>query len=246
VILYPNFPYIDVVYWTLGVEMSFYALVFALLVTGARRWISKSFFILGLVSAIFWALWYFEEWAGRGILHSIPQRVLQLSLLQHGCFFAIGGILWIMKERRMTIGEGALFALFLATAAAEIAFHAQTARTGGAVVPALVWLGFLLLMAWTVTHTMRVRDPRFAYAIRLAGLTTYPLYLLHQACGAAFLYWLSEAGLGPLPSLVIAFSAILAMATIVAGLIEPVVRRYTDRLIVMIGEMAQRRFARAN
>lgn len=246
VTLFPFFPYVDVVYWTLGIEMAFYALVFAILLSGQRQWISKSFFLLGLASTLFWALWIVETVTGRSILHALPQRLLQLSLLQHGCFFAIGGLLWLRKHRRTSLVETLLAALFLATCLVEIGFHAQSSLTGGPLVPCLVWLAFVLLMALFVFRPMHVEGEFLPYWIRLAGLTTYPLYLLHQVCGATLLYWLSRAGVAPVPSLVIAFALVLILAGTVAGLIEPLVRFYTDRLIVAVRERAQRRFARAD
>lgn len=247
VTLYPNFPYIDVVYWTLGVEMAFYAVVFVMLLLGRRAWIARSFFVLGLASTIFWALWIVEEWAGLRILHSVPQRLLQLSLLQHGCFFAIGGILWLRKQRPAKGFETALLALFVATALVEIGFHTRSSETGGPiVVPALIWLGFLILMAISVFRPMQVRSDRVAYAIRLAGLMTYPLYLLHQVCGATLMFWLRQAAVGPVSSLAITLCAMIGLAAIVAALLEPGCRRYAERLMVMFGAMAHRRFARAS
>ena len=53
VLLLPMGPWVDGVYWTLPIEVSFYALVFALLSVDRFIWIGRTMSTVGLTSAAF-------------------------------------------------------------------------------------------------------------------------------------------------------------------------------------------------
>src|SRR5690606_17049578 len=54
VAFFPTGAWIDSVYWTLGVEIAFYTLIFFLLMAGRQRWIRPIMCGIGLASTLFW------------------------------------------------------------------------------------------------------------------------------------------------------------------------------------------------
>jgi peptidoglycan/LPS O-acetylase OafA/YrhL len=89
----PGGPWLDEVYWTLGVELCFYTFV-ALALTNSYTWVRTLVAAIGLASAAWWVL--------NLLLPLLPDALAQLLarthvsslktllLLQHGCFFALG------------------------------------------------------------------------------------------------------------------------------------------------------------
>src|SRR4029079_11339276 len=54
----PFDPWVDSVYWTLGIEIAFYAVVWTLLRLGRFDLMETVAIVIGLVSTLFWCLYY--------------------------------------------------------------------------------------------------------------------------------------------------------------------------------------------
>ncbi|WP_244482910.1 hypothetical protein [Mesorhizobium sp. Root102] len=78
----------DSVYWTLGIEIAFYAIVWILLRLGRFHQIEMVAVAIGLVSTLFRCLYYPLDWADLA-----EARTLDLLLVHHGVFFATGVML---------------------------------------------------------------------------------------------------------------------------------------------------------
>jgi peptidoglycan/LPS O-acetylase OafA/YrhL len=65
---------------------------------------------------------------------------------------------------------------------------------------------------------------RFASAARVIGLTTYPMYLLHDLVGAAAFGWMLRLGVNKYWALMSVLLAISVLALIIATRIEPVIQ----------------------
>jgi len=92
----PYGPWIDGVYWTLGIEIVFYATIFVLLKTASVERLRLVLYPIGLVSSAFWLMSvffglnvYINATFGPAVV-----RTLQLLLVYHGNLFTIGGLLW--------------------------------------------------------------------------------------------------------------------------------------------------------
>jgi peptidoglycan/LPS O-acetylase OafA/YrhL len=57
----PMGPWIEISYWTLAIEIVFYALILMLLAGGRFHWVRRVAITLGAVSAAFWLLWKSSE-----------------------------------------------------------------------------------------------------------------------------------------------------------------------------------------
>jgi len=108
---------IDGVYWTLGIEASFYLVIGSILCFRRdRAAIEWGGIAMGLVSSLFWI----AVLAGVGTRGMDGIRGLQLLLLPHGCLFALGIMLWSIAECGMTRRRFGLTILFLFAALIEI------------------------------------------------------------------------------------------------------------------------------
>lgn len=116
----PYGPWVDAVYWTLGVELAFYACVNALLLCrGFERLIEPFAALIGSIGLAFWAL----HW-----LHPMPalagNRTLDLLLVHHGPLFAVGILLWAAWQRGVTRPRVFLIGAFAVGGVLQIAARA--------------------------------------------------------------------------------------------------------------------------
>jgi peptidoglycan/LPS O-acetylase OafA/YrhL len=68
-------------------------------------------------------------------------------------------------------------------------------------------------------------------ALRMLGLMTYPLYLLHIVVGAALLGRLAARGVPQDLALVLVLLAALAASYVIAAHLEPPLQRWTRELL---------------
>ena len=217
------------VYWTLPVEISFYLLIFIVLALRKFQYIAAVAAIIGLASSTFWlasAIWpeTLPPW--------VTSQTATLLLLRHGCFFAIGIFLWRLSQFGPTVWG--ILAIAICTVAAGIEISNQTRllveATGSRrsyLAAYALWLGATTLIAGSIWFNGLVRSPLqpLAKSARLVGLSTYPLYLVHDIVGAAFMVALVTAGLQKSIALAWTFLAMIAMAAMITIYGEPLVRR---------------------
>lgn len=200
--LSPWEPWIDGVYWTLGIEMAFYVLIWLLLLCGGFRWIQWALIAIGLPSAVIWYLMAVGAF-DPGV---IPYRTFQLTLLRHGCHFALGGLMFLNVDRGHTIARLAGCAFFAGACLIEIYHVPESAH----LTAAIVWS--LAVACVGVGARFNDRVARFipAGAARMMGLATYPLYLIHDIPGTAILR--VTRGLPDYLALALAMTAVIALS----------------------------------
>lgn len=230
ILFWPTGSYIDRSYWTLAVELSFYAGVFLLLLLGRRDRLEAAARVLGVASLLFWCLATLLP-ADTAILHN---RELQLLLLTHGCFFALGVQIWAALTDGATPRRIAWAAIFFTAGLIEIVWHAiERAQSlgvaGGPAVPlALFTLGVAVVALAPRLQPRLERLLRPAQA-RLLGLATYPLYLIHQSFAAVLLGLLLPHL--PLAAAMIVVLIAIAVTTLVIVHAETKLRRRLDMLL---------------
>ncbi|WP_331300939.1 acyltransferase [Methylobacterium oryzae] len=224
----PVEPWLDGVYWTLGVEIAFYGLVFALLGFGRFRSIGPVCAVVGGASTFFWC----ATLAVPNLAALAANRVAELTLLRHGCFFALGVFLWLSLVKGLTAGRLCVIALCAVGALVEIgdaaaSFLVQMGRSEGPLLPRVVFAGCVLMIVASVLGNAWLRARLGQTGCTLArrlGLMTYPLYLLHNVNGAALIHRLVSAGVPPYAALAAACCAMLLLSFAVMRGAEPVVR----------------------
>ena len=175
-----------------------------------------------------------------GFLHDLrASPASAFLLLRHGCFFALGGMLWLRQSRPLGLWWTCLLGLCLLGGMAEI-FDSARDIIGPAgdspqkrVAVCVVWLVAVALMAAAIHHQQLLRRMlgSSAKTIKQIGLMTYPLYLLHDVIGAALMKAAFLTGVPPLGALGFAVAAVLVLSWVVTQFLEPPVRAVLRALL---------------
>ncbi|MEQ1780110.1 MAG: acyltransferase [Hyphomonadaceae bacterium] len=236
-VLWPRGAWIDGVYWSLAVEIAFYAIVFCLLLTANFRRLPLIAWGLTLVSGAFLTLAMLKQMglAAPGGWFDAVAAQADLIPLRHGAFFAIGIWLWMLSNRSLPRSAWVGLGLAFAFGILEIEMRAIDLRTLEATVaasqpliaPVIVWLTAvgLIIASTRKPEAFAPRTEAGRNRLKLAGKVTYPLYLVHSAAGAATMRWLIEAGIPPYLALPAAIAIVLGIASLVAVYGEPAVRK---------------------
>jgi len=241
--LFPKGPWIDGVYWTLTIELLFYAviaLVIATGMTGRLRGLTilASACLLGFYGLVVAARLDADLPFAAAILaleHSYEARVLLLST---GPYFVVGinvyllyrdGPGWpVLAALAASLGAGVVSLWLAAEGTFAVRLYGLSPAT-----PVVLWLasvGLLALSLWL--HRTGWGSVRLNGVARRAGLATYPLYLVHNIAGAFVLGLLLRAGMPPSASLVIAVALCVAVSFGFCEAVEPALRRWLDRTLL--------------
>jgi peptidoglycan/LPS O-acetylase OafA/YrhL len=214
--LWPSGPWIEGVYWTLGIELAFYALVFSLLAMRSFDRLPWLLAAIGLASVL-----------AIPLKDMISPRLAELLLLRHGCFFAIGGMFYLASKQKLPLWQWVLLLVFVAAGCFEIQRSAlATEQSGSVPIAARLMATAAIGLAPRYNEAILQRFPAGITGLaRKVGLATYPLYLLHDVIGLAVLRWLIKAGLGPMVALILALASVIALSFAVALVAEPHLKR---------------------
>ena len=202
---------VDGVYWTLHVELYFYAIVFLLL---CRRWVRYTdFALMGLV-----ALAALDHLLFQNLTSAWATRVRNVLILDNAFAFLIGVMLYrSMKAPRPW--HGAVIAACLA--------YTFWVNPRADFYAALVSVGLMVL---ATRGYLKVLESR---ALVFLGTISYALYLTHQNIGYVIIRAGYAAGLGPNASIALATAAALALAVAITfGIERPamaLLRRFRPR-----------------
>ncbi len=249
--LFWPFAAIDGVYWTLGVEISFYAVVALVLAGVVRLRLETATVAIGLGSTLFWIVETATHavLAARGAVGALlfldkveAARVLQLLLVQHGCFFALGVLMReAARSRRLPPARAFVASGLVVGCTREIlGKNAELGRLSGQTLPLAAALATFAAGVGLIAVSIRFNEvlarhigPRGVRASRALGRMTYPLYLLHSSVGIAV--GLSVASLG---------RDALVPAALVAVVAAALVERYPERALRRLLRGLPRRRAR--
>jgi exopolysaccharide production protein ExoZ len=235
--LYPTGPFLASAYWTLPIEITFYGLIFVVLLTRRFRQVEGIAIILGAASSIY-IIAYSLHCAG---IISLPwlnfgyNSWKNLLLLRHGVYFAIGIFMWLWSEGLLTRTGVAAGIVCFAVAPLEITCRSAEILPLMPVsvdllsvwpVPVAVWFAFCGLIAASAFWRAKVLQapPLLLKCARLAGLLSYPLYLIHEIAGKAARTILIDLGFSYLVSAVGALMVAVLIALAIAGVAEPALR----------------------
>jgi len=250
--LWPKGDWIDGVYWSLAIEIVFYALVFGLLLSANFKRLPLLAWGLTLVSAAYLALVWAHQ-AGLGVNGGWFDELVEQSEflpLRHGVYFAIGIWMWVLSNRSLTLNGWIGAAIATAFGLGEIGMRAWEIQSIEApasagqfiLMPALVWLAALGIII-ACTRRPELFTPRTEAArshLKTLGKITYPLYLVHSTLGVGTMAWLIRTGVPPYLALAMAAATVLAVATLVAVYGEPLTRRPLQALLDAAGKGAAR------
>ena len=235
-VLFPVPRWIDGVYWTLGIEIIFYGLVFALLALRRFDRLESVVLAVGLASTVMWCLAAISVWPDLGRI--ISTRIAKLILVTHGCHFALGVLMWSGASRGFT--RLRLLGIAACTVGGLLQIRYDAGFAGASLGldrdPTTAWLlyaAFLGLFCLSIRTNVALTDalPALAAKVRHLGLATYPLYLLHTFIGALAMRLLHDLGLPPALCLAGGFATAVAAALLVSRRVEPLFRTRLKRMI---------------
>lgn len=249
--LVPSYPWLSTVVWTLRIEAVFYILVFVLLCFGRFAWIGVLAACLACTGFVFHLLvsadlcGTFQSSETCQAL-STNRRRTNLLLLDHGCFFAVGIFLWMWLLKGT-----ALFKCWWAMPAivACLLQIGSESHIGEATEPALAsaavtaWLVAMLVIIISIRFNhvaLAFAGNRLRRAVRLVGLSTYPLYLVHYVAGGMFAWVLVQGGAGIDVAIAGAAVCVIALSIIMAATIEPWVQSVLRRALNTVGAALNR------
>ncbi|MES2175226.1 MAG: acyltransferase [Pseudomonadota bacterium] len=188
-------PEVDGAYWTLTVEIAFYACMVAIWkFVGIRRLEP----VLALWLAVRWLFWLWPD---------MPERIIMLLVLRYTPFFVIG-----MLAYRLWSGQRSLMqqAPYAALALLSIA----TMETWDVTI-----VGGVLMAAFLALIHGRLRFLSVQPLIWLGGIS-YSFYLIHQHVGFVVMLEFAKAGYSPWLGFAVAFIVALTLGTVINRMVE--------------------------
>jgi exopolysaccharide production protein ExoZ len=247
VTLTPYGPWIEGSYWTLPIEMSFYLFVGALLTAKRGKYAFVGINLIGLASAAYWIVWQICLHAGNGrgwvhrlgdaLTYSIYWRSLDLTLIHHGCFFALGALMYRACALKASSPWTKAAPILIGGCWLEIATINQlkvivVGYEMNALVPVATWTAAVATMVLSMVYKRQIAQacgPVLARWARFAGLMTYPLYLCHFSLSFAAIKGLRGLGAPPVAAWAGGMGVAVLVAAVIAAWLEPGLRRATAR-----------------
>lgn len=230
--LYPMGGQLDIVYWTLTIEVVFYALVYLILRLFEFKALIVVMACVGVLSSAF--IFLLTTHSLQLIQDFSLRHVSRLLLLHHGVFFAAGVFIWALQNNYRNWYLKWILALCLVAGSVEIihetmVFEGEKGVSGAVAsyVPLVTWLLAVVLITLVArfNHIInRVLGNNVA-TIRFLGLLTFPLYLIHNNNGNLIQKWLFSNGVSIWAALVFSIAASIAISIMVVAFIEPPLRR---------------------
>ena len=236
---FPTGPWIDNSYWTLSIEVAFYAVIFFLLYTKKMGALQIVITCIGSMSTVFWVIASLPgNKLGTYLLAAIVDNgTRNILLLRHGCYFAVGVLLWISLFKGLTplrllmlivcTGGGILQIIYRSNTVSGYSHYAFSPM-----VAVLVWLLSVGAIVISVTHNESATaaiGSGGATLMRRLGLMTYPLYLLHAEIGVR-LTGLLRSYLPDMAALTLAIAIVITIAYLVSTYVEPPLQKKMRQL----------------
>ena len=187
--LSPKGPWIDGVYWTLVIEIIFYACIYVALRLRGTKGLRVVAAALTLWSGLYWIATSLNS-----TMHThASDYVFGVLLLRHGCLFAFGMYIYFLQVNSKDMVSSTFASLALVSCMHEILQQATPAaaiaHSDFVMLPLLIWSScvlFMLVAAWCNFAKAR-NDSRSDGVAQALGRMTYPVYLLHGTIGSVLL-----------------------------------------------------------
>jgi peptidoglycan/LPS O-acetylase OafA/YrhL len=195
-------PHLEEVYWTLEVELAFYALVLALFALGSLKKIN--FVAIGWMCAMLVVVW--EQKLTGNQIHPI----LRLSFILDYANLFLAGIMFYKLYQQ----DRALSTKLVLIAAAVVEFIIYGPAMG------IVTMLFFALFLAVVFQVRSVSAILSFKPLVYIGTISYSFYLIHENTGYGILSWLYAYQISPNIAIPVAFLGAFALAACLNRLVE--------------------------
>jgi peptidoglycan/LPS O-acetylase OafA/YrhL len=236
-VLFPRGPWIDGVYWTLTIEVIFYAVFLIAIIARQIQYLQTFAYIASaLVFCFYFLVVVALVWPpipyGLELIAIATAYVSRVALLTTGAYFLVGLILYLsfkegLDRARLAALSAALFAGCVGIWLNAAGSPGVLAYNQSAFVPVIAWLvlvGLIVASLFTHSRGMRFR-PEARTLLRTLGLATYPIYLLHNIAGAYLFGLMLKAGAEQFGALIFTIVMCVLASIIFATWVEPNLRR---------------------
>jgi len=246
ILFVPIGPWIDGVYWTLRIEIAFYFLVFLLLCFGKFNWIKHLALTIGSISCFYWVgVTLFGLGSGidnESVFLGIKTlALLDMTLVHHGLFFALGVLLWLQLTKEKNTWNLFWSLLFVICGFLQIISESQVMNIKfdvnySAYIPCGIWLISLVAIIASVRYNklFHALPIDWLVAFRTLGLMTFPLYLFHQIIGSAVIGILVRQGVNRWTALLITSAFVFSSVWVIASYLEPELQKITKNTLLII------------
>jgi peptidoglycan/LPS O-acetylase OafA/YrhL len=198
-------PHVDGVYWSLTVELSFYALVFLSLFFNKSLFIKWGWVLLLILSIIVF-------------VKSASFFSSNTFILKYFHLFYAGSVFYAWRRKLLSVFL--IIPLLLLTIFHEYLLH-------GLIFMKPILFFYLLFIALQFNLLRYFQNKVFLFL----GFISYPLYLLHQNLGYLIIFHLTKFGVNFHIGLVIAVIVSVFLAWVLAKYIEPMIQKKLKALI---------------
>ena len=244
VTFFPLGPWITGQIWTLPVEIAFYGLIWLMIWTRNLKHLELLAYVLASLSLIYWLVFTFS-----GAQDSFI-RLTQLALLQPGCYFALGMLIFIVDRSGLTLPRLALGLVCAVTAALQIYATARSERQSMAlpdvtVLAYNIWIAAMAIiiasLRWKTAISAALKP--YAAIIRTLGMITYPVYLIHMHTSIPTYIFLLKAGVPAFAGLALTYLVTLAIAVVITLWVEPPLHRLINNGLKQAGTLLAAKLA---
>ena len=186
---------VDGVYWTLAVELIFYAIMFAIFM--AKQLPRITLILMGLVIISIVSL---------GIQNLLPIWIRQVLILDYISLFSLGVMLHKSLNKQLCIKD--IILILLSIVNVFVVYNYQ--------IGSLITTIFILILAATHGFFPFLRIKLFSYF----GAISYSLYLIHQYVGFSIILKGYSMGLNPYVSIFIALLISILIASLLTFYVE--------------------------
>jgi peptidoglycan/LPS O-acetylase OafA/YrhL len=233
-VIWPLGGWIAPQFWTLPVELIFYALIFLMIYKNALHRMHVFAFMLIGISALYWLLVYYK-------IISPNFKTDSLILLQHGMYFGLGICISLIASEGLNLQKFVAGAVALLTAAMEIdhsiaRYGVETLSPVQWLSPFGIWFGSLAAISLSLIFRTQIAGVverlRLDPVLRSLGLATYPLYLIHIHVGGLVTSIMIGQGITVVPAVLIGIFSCIPISAFLAVKLEPPLRRQVERTIL--------------
>jgi peptidoglycan/LPS O-acetylase OafA/YrhL len=193
IILIPIHPWVDPVYWTLAVEISFYFIFLCLLLFKKMRLLRLVVIVLVLLTTCYQVpllvnnIYYITD------IKVLPLQVSRLFMMDFGAFFALGILMWMsdsgVKKNKLLMGFTFITCFIEIINHTFYVYDAMPILHNNSVfsffIPSFIWTISCALIFWgnKVNFIFEKMGQKTILITRVLGLITFPLYLIHFILG---------------------------------------------------------------